>query len=84
MKLSRFSDKLKFQDRAECGYERKGTNLSYMSLLQELLAYISLYMVVNLIYRELLVRKSECSVDDDAQGYYREVRMNCMVFLLQT
>ena len=32
---------------------------------QELLAFISLYMVVNLIYRELLVRKSECSDEDD-------------------
>jgi hypothetical protein len=33
-------------------------------------------MVVNLIYRELLVRKSECSVVDDALGYCREVRIS--------
>ena len=54
-----------------------------MSPLQELLAYISLYMVVNLIYRELLVRKSECSVDDDALGYCREVRMTAWSSLVR-
>jgi hypothetical protein len=28
--------------------------------LQELLAYIGLYFVINLIYREVLVKNSEC------------------------
>jgi hypothetical protein len=50
-----------------------------MSLLQELLAYISLYFVVNLIYRELLVRKSECS-EDDVLSYCTEVSLGSCVF----
>ena len=46
---------------------------SVIFTIQELLAFISLYMLVNLIYRELLVRKSECS---DEVDNCRQVRLS--------
>jgi len=46
----------------------------YKLIYKELLAYISLYMLVNLIYRELLVRKSECSDDVDNCRQWKESR----------
>jgi len=46
----------------------------YKLIYKELLAFISLYMVVNLIYRELLVRKSECSDNDDICRQWKQSR----------
>ena len=33
-------------------------------LLQELLAYIVVYLLINILYRELLVKRSECGEEE--------------------
>ena len=40
-------------------------------LLQELLAYIVVYLLINILYRELLVKRSECG---EEEATCREVR----------
>ena len=45
-------------------------------ILQELLAYIVAYLIINIIYRELLVKRSECQ--EDADGNCRQVMMTLM------
>ena len=44
---------------------------------QELLAYIVAYFIINIIYRELLVRRSECQEETD--GNCRQVTMSLML-----
>jgi len=51
----------------------------YKLIYKELLAYISLYMVVNLIYRELLVRNSECD-EGDVAGSCRQWKQSRELF----
>ena len=48
----------------------KLTICSLNDLFQELLAYIVVYLIINIFYRELLVRNSECQ---DEEGSCREV-----------
>ena len=43
---------------------------------QELLAYIVAYLIINIIYRELLVKRSECQEETD--GNCRQVMMTLM------
>ena len=45
-------------------------------ICQELLAYIVAYLIINIIYRELLVRRSECQEETD--GNCRQVMMALM------
>jgi len=51
----------------------------YKLIYKELLAYISLYMLVNLTYRELLVRRSECS-EEDGTGHCRQWKQSREMF----
>ena len=45
-------------------FEMFCTVFNIIFLLQELIAYISLYYVINLFYREVLVPKSDCGNQD--------------------
>ena len=33
-------------------------------MFQELLAYVVIYLLINIIYREVLVKKSECEINE--------------------
>ena len=47
------------------------------STIQELLAYIVAYLIINIVYRELLVKRSECQ--EEADGNCRQVIMSTQI-----
>ena len=47
--------------------------LDVSSLLQELLAYVMIYLIINIFYREFLVKKSECHECLNVTFYYLSI-----------